>query len=550
MSSNRGNFWDEDAMPGYLKAALLGRQGTGKTMTAVLLLLAYRHMRGLKGPLAFFDTETGSAYVRPMIEKFTGQRLLTKRARAIEDVVRFIRAAQEAGAAGAVIDSVTHLWRSLCDGYLAAVNERRKQQGYGPLYRLEFQHWNAIKPRWQTFADLYLNEPIAIVACGRAGWEYEMADSDEKDSNGKPKKELQKVGVKMKAEGEFGYESSLLVEMDSEQNLGGEHTVISRRATILKDRFSVIDGATHLFPSVKPAEFDRALREVGDFFKPHLALLVNGGHVAVDTSPGKVDDEQIQNGGIRGDVAPLVARPSGTAQPVTAAPAPEHEPEHANSTALAVWEEFFATAPFEEFNASTLAALMKDFGGAPPREVQIKWYAALGARYVQVAAEATTPEGVAQLRQQAEKDWQGKPLPAKMAAAFEAAAARVAPRQQAPAAPAPSGDGFGPPPDEDDGEEVVDDGHGPVADTSGTWLARIGTATTMDALDQLEQAALAELPERYHGMIRASARYNRDRLNGRPAGATGAPPPPPAGPPPASVTPITVRRTAGPRRAS
>ena len=50
---------------GYFKAGLLGLAGSGKTFTAVEMALFVRKYFGLDGPIGFFDTETGSAYVRP-----------------------------------------------------------------------------------------------------------------------------------------------------------------------------------------------------------------------------------------------------------------------------------------------------------------------------------------------------------------------------------------------------------------------------------------------------------------------------------------------------
>jgi hypothetical protein len=44
--------------------------------------------------------------------------------------------------------------------------------------------------------------------CGRAGYEY---DHEENEDGGK---DLIKIGTKMKAEGEFGFEPSLVIEME------------------------------------------------------------------------------------------------------------------------------------------------------------------------------------------------------------------------------------------------------------------------------------------------------------------------------------------------
>jgi hypothetical protein len=118
---------------------------------------------------------------------------------------------------------------------------------------------------------------VHIIICGRAGYEYDMELNEETG-----RKELVKTGIKMKTEGEFGFEPSLLVEMEREQLPDGKGGFrLQRRGTVLGDRFGVIDGATTLDPTF-------------DFFTPHLALLKPGAHAPIDTavkSDVGVDDE-------------------------------------------------------------------------------------------------------------------------------------------------------------------------------------------------------------------------------------------------------------------
>src|SRR5262249_27529377 len=149
----------------------------------------------------------------------------------------------------ALVDSITHPWRELCDAYLASVNEKRKQFGKRAQMRLEFQDWNVLKPRWAKWTDFYLNSPLHVIICGRAGWEYESQDRDD----GSGKKEQVKSGIKMKTESEFGFEPSLLVEMQREQDIDGDHRIV-RNAIVLGDRFSVIDGKKGTFPSTDKPE--------------------------------------------------------------------------------------------------------------------------------------------------------------------------------------------------------------------------------------------------------------------------------------------------------
>jgi hypothetical protein len=250
---------------GYLKAGFQGFQGTGKTHTAMELAMGAREHFKLDGPIAMFDTEAGANYWSARVKARTGKPMLAEQARSLEALMAFGRACLDQGVAVAVVDSVTHVWRELCDSYLAEVNAARKERRKPPLTKLEFQHWNPIKAAWARWADFYLNAPLHIVICGRAGYEYDFEENEE------GKKELVKTGIKMKAEGEFGFEPSLLVEMESVQVLAGKKHKIIRRATVLKDRFGVVDGKQCDSPTFK-------------FFAPHVKLLSPAEHTQIDTT--------------------------------------------------------------------------------------------------------------------------------------------------------------------------------------------------------------------------------------------------------------------------
>lgn len=255
---------------GYLKAGFMGFAGTGKTWTATELACGTREMFGLEGPIAMFDTEGGSEYIAPRVLAKTGRPLLGVRSRKFDDLLEVARECEREGVSVLIVDSVTHVWRELCETYLRQINEKRAKKGSGIQTRLEFQDWSAIKMKWATWTDHFLNCPLHVVICGRAGYEYDFEERD--DDSGK--KDLVKTGIKMKTEGEFGFEPSLLTLMERIPVLGDNKRptgAVIRRATILKDRFGVIDAAQEDNPTF-------------DFFRPHLALLNPGAHapVAVD----------------------------------------------------------------------------------------------------------------------------------------------------------------------------------------------------------------------------------------------------------------------------
>lgn len=255
-------FQKADMGHSHLKAGIMGLAGSGKTHTSTSIaigLVNYMGERGakVKRQIAFIDTENGAAWVSPRVKE-AGFELMVARTRALSDLRDGIKWATD-NADVLIIDSITHFWTIFCDEYATC---RGRKRG------LEFSDWRAVKQDWrENFTDLYLNSPLHIIMCGRQGYEYDMQVNDA------GKKELVKTGVKMKAEGETGFEPSLLVQMEQEQILkDGAVERVERVAYILKDRSDKIDGATLRNPDFKD-------------FLPHIAMLDIGGvGVSIDTS--------------------------------------------------------------------------------------------------------------------------------------------------------------------------------------------------------------------------------------------------------------------------
>lgn len=256
---------------GYLKAGFLGFNKSGKTHTAMLLACELRKLLGLKTPIAIFDTEATAEYVAKRIKAETGLDPVGEKSRSLSDLMKLSRECEAGASDILIVDSVTHIWREVCAAYLDQVNRARDASNKPRRSRLEFQDWSNIKEKWGTWTELYLNSKLHIIICGRAGYEWDFQETE--DSVGNVHKELVKTGIKMKVETEFGFEPSLLVQMERVQVM--EEGKLSRpfvhRATVLGDRFDVMDGATADNPS-------------GEFFLPHLRELVPGAHNAVDVA--------------------------------------------------------------------------------------------------------------------------------------------------------------------------------------------------------------------------------------------------------------------------
>jgi len=242
-----------------LKAGLMGFAGDGKTFTATAIaiglveLMRARELPDGNKPVMFIDTETGADWVKPQFDA-AGIELLTAKTRAFTDLLQAVREAEQNGSV-LIIDSITHFWRELTETY---AEKRGRRRG------LEFQDWAYLKAEWGKFTDLFVNSNCHAILCGRAGYEYDFFQNDA------GKKELQKTGVKMKAETETGYEPSILILMEKHRDF--ETGEVWREAHILKDRSTRLDGKTFKNPKFED-------------FRPHVDFLNLGGvQMGVDTT--------------------------------------------------------------------------------------------------------------------------------------------------------------------------------------------------------------------------------------------------------------------------
>jgi hypothetical protein len=257
---------------GFLKAGFFGFAGSGKTHTAMLLALELRKRLKLSGPIAIFDTEGSTEYIAARLAKETGQNPIGAKSRSLADLMDIAKQCEAGASPILIVDSATHVWREICDAYLDQVNKARNAQNRPSIQRIEFQDWANIKKVWARWTDFYLNSALHIIICGRAGFDWNFEEHEQTD--GSIKKELVKTGTKMKVEGEFGFEPSLLMEMERlsvpDDRRPGRFLQV-HRATVIKDRFDLLDGKMQENPT-------------GEWFAPHIDALVPGAINVVDTS--------------------------------------------------------------------------------------------------------------------------------------------------------------------------------------------------------------------------------------------------------------------------
>jgi hypothetical protein len=246
------------------KVGAFGRQGSGKTTTLALLAIGVSKTYHNGAPVAMMDTENGSDYLKPIFDK-EGVKLLVVKSGAFADMVPVLHQAEEKGCCAFIMDSVTHTWNELKESYAEAMAKKYKLTDYD----LQFQDWSAIKKEWSFWTTVFLNSSLHCFIAGRAGYEYEYV------TNEKGKRELIKGDSKLKAETDFGYEPSLLIEMETERRkTTKKHTggAFVHLAHILKDRARSLNGKTFEFPDIndyKAGDY----KKVFDVFAPHFGFL-------------------------------------------------------------------------------------------------------------------------------------------------------------------------------------------------------------------------------------------------------------------------------------
>jgi hypothetical protein len=265
---------------GAAKMAWFGPQGSGKTMAATQVAVGLAHHYHKDSPIAFFDTEKGSDFAKTLCD-VEGIKLLRVKSRAFADLLEALKEAEQQGACALIIDSMSHVWTELMDSFC-----RRKK-----IQRIEFQHWRELKGMWREWVDAMLNTRVHILIAGRAGKEYAYEENEQ------GKKELITTGTKFKAEGEFGYEPDILVELWNEREEGskrGSHLI--HKGIVLKDRSWGLNGREFVWK-------DKSSYKKGDYqlvyacFEPYFKFLSIGGeHHAIDAERNSDDLFSAENG--------------------------------------------------------------------------------------------------------------------------------------------------------------------------------------------------------------------------------------------------------------
>ena len=270
----------------FLKIALHGWKGSGKSFTSVLL--AYLIARTFKvdpNKIAYLDTEGRAIDVQEALGDSLGFKINHSTTRSFDTLLKAIDEAKNEYPI-LIADSITHFWRSFVKGYLKSKNRTR----------LLIQDHAILQDKWQVFVDTFMNSPIHFISAGRSANVFEdvLEDDEEDDEKAEKKYKLRVTGTKMAVEKEFGYEPGLVFEI--QKKFSDHSSQFSRKIIISKDSTSLLEGKVFDCKSYelprrpnaaekkKAAEF--YVKQIEEFFGPHIEQIAarRGEHKAYETT--------------------------------------------------------------------------------------------------------------------------------------------------------------------------------------------------------------------------------------------------------------------------
>lgn len=216
-------FTKAEAKQARLKLGIYGGQGSGKTLTALLIAEGLAKLEGKR--VAYIDTELGTDfYIQTIAERavhpeaFDIDRIVT---RSIMEAVDEVRNLDPNVHGVLVADSMTHLWEATTGAYTGP----RMKNGQIPI-----QAWGPIKKPYKQFMSFFLDGNFHAILCGREGIKMEADDDGD----------MQFAGTKIKAEGETGYEPHILIRMHADWKKDGSG--YANTAFFEKDRSGMFTG--------------------------------------------------------------------------------------------------------------------------------------------------------------------------------------------------------------------------------------------------------------------------------------------------------------------
>ena len=193
-----------------LRLALMGPAGSGKTFSALQIA------KGLGGRIAMIDTERGSGSLYSHLVDFDVAELTPPFSP--ERYVEAISAAEQAGYAVLIIDSLSHAWAG--PGGVLDIHDKVTK-----AVRNSFTAWREVTPDHNRLVDAMLGSACHVIVTLRTKTAYEVVSE-----GGKTK--VAKIGLAPQQRDGLEYEFTVVFDLSIDGHV----------ATATKDRTSLFDG--------------------------------------------------------------------------------------------------------------------------------------------------------------------------------------------------------------------------------------------------------------------------------------------------------------------
>lgn len=201
------------------RVALIGPAGSGKTYTG--LTIGHRLAERAGGRLAVIDTERGSASLYADLWQFDVMALANHHPQQYIDA---ITAADKAGYAALLIDSLSHAWMGV-DGALEQVDKAAARSNSGN----SFAAWRSVTPLHNRLVDTILAANLHVIVTMRSKTEWVLEEDD------RGKKQPRRVGMAPVMRDGIEYEFTVSGDLSIEHRL----VVTKSRCAALAD--AVVD---------------------------------------------------------------------------------------------------------------------------------------------------------------------------------------------------------------------------------------------------------------------------------------------------------------------
>jgi len=223
----------------WIKCALDGFPGSGKSTTAALITAGIHKAFAVKGPIYIVDNERSSKFLIPLFRK-EGLKAEVVESDSLDVMADAIREVECAGGI-LFIDSLTNISDRLIRDHLKSV--KRKV--------MEIQDHPIINAAWrERFEFPFVLADCHIVFTGRATNDWGNEEQVDPVTQ-KTKRGFFLKGQKMMGQKDTLYAPDFVMYMERIEKIGLKKKEVWREATVIKDRSRLCDGKTYKNPTWK-----------------------------------------------------------------------------------------------------------------------------------------------------------------------------------------------------------------------------------------------------------------------------------------------------------